>query len=150
MKNKNNTLKNLYKSFCKICLKVSPNIFSNFLFANPPYAIEYLMKREMEKIYNKKNHIKITMGFVTQSIVIIGNYKNEEVKLKLEILLGHFKSLSIFNKQKIKITEELTLNIYTITKGYFEIKKSTTFWIQKVIYKIKNSIIILIVFNNFL
>lgn len=69
-------------------------------------------------------------------IVIFGEYDIKNVKVSIGKSIGHFiKSKTIFNKQKIKIAEELTFKHYGVTKGYFEIKISKKLYDTKVFIK---------------
>jgi hypothetical protein len=66
-------------------------------------------------------------------IVIFGNSNNLNIQVKIGDSLGHFeKSISLYNKYKIKIGEEITFKHYNIQKGYFEIKIDNKLYDTKV------------------
>lgn len=100
-------------------------LIPNFLFSQTlSYAIGIFDENgNGENIQQKRVTSNDYNGVCYSKIVIIGNYKNEEVEVKIGNSIGHFQnSIPIFNKQKIKIADELTFKHYTITKGYFEVK----------------------------
>lgn len=97
----------------------------NYLFSETlSYAIGIFDEKGIgENIQHKRITVNDYNGTCYSKIVIFGNYKNEEIIVKIGNSIGHFQnSISIYNKQKIKIGEELTFKHYTIKNGYFEIK----------------------------
>lgn len=97
----------------------------NYLFSETlSYAIGIFDENGIgENIQHKRITTNDYNGTCYSKIVIFGNYKNEEIIVKIGNSIGHFQnSISIYNKQKIKIGEELTFKHYTIKNGYFEIK----------------------------
>lgn len=85
-------------------------------------------------------HKKITQndynGTCYSKIVIFGNsniLNNSNIQVKIGNSIGYFeKSISIYNKYKIKIGEEITFKHYNIQKGYFEVKIDNKLYDTKV------------------
>lgn len=105
--------------------------------ANKSYAIGIFdEKGNGENIQHKRITNNDYNGVCYSKIVIFGNYKKEDIEVKIGDSIGHFQStLSIFNKQNIKIAEELTFKHYTISNGYFEIKINNKIFDTKVYIK---------------
>ena len=58
-------------------------------------------------------------GICFSKIVVFGNLSNIKAKVKIGNSIGSFvKTISIYNKQKIKIAQEMTYKHYNVTKGY--------------------------------
>ena len=69
-------------------------------------------------------------------IVVFGIFNIKDVKVNIGTSLGHFtKSRSIYNKQKIKIAQELTFKHFNIKKGYFELRINNKLYDTKVFVK---------------
>lgn len=81
-------------------------------------------KRITQKDYNDTCYSKI---------VIFGNSNNTNIQVKIGNSIGYFeKSISIYNKYKIKIGEEITFKHYNIKEGYFEVKIDNKLYDTKV------------------
>jgi hypothetical protein len=69
-------------------------------------------------------------------IVVFGNISHLRVEVKIGNSLGHFeKSTFVYNKNKIKIGEEMTFKHFTIDKGYFEVRINNKLYDTKVFIK---------------
>lgn len=76
-----------------------------------------------ENIQHKRVTLNDYNGTCYSKIVVFGKFQKEDIKVKIGNSIGDFQnSIPIFNKQKIKIGEEITFKHYTITNGYFEVK----------------------------
>ncbi|MDZ7819744.1 MAG: hypothetical protein U5K55_14540 [Aliarcobacter sp.] len=89
-----------------------------------------------ENIQHKKITSNDYNGICYSKIVIFGNFINSKVEVKIGDSLGYYEnSISIYNKQKIKIGEELTFKHYNIQKGYFEVRINNKLYDTKVFVK---------------
>ena len=62
-------------------------------------------------------------GICYSKVVVIGKLNKTIPEVNIGSAKGHFqKSISIYNKAKIKIGEELTFKHENVTKGYFEVR----------------------------
>jgi hypothetical protein len=72
-------------------------------------------------------HLRISKhdynGLCYSKIVVIGKLNKTMPTVNIGSSKGHFqKSISIYNRDKIKIGEELTYKHENVTKGYFEVR----------------------------
>ena len=89
-----------------------------------------------ENIQHKKTTDNDYNGTCYSKIVIFGNYFNSNIQVKIGESTGHLEnSISIYNKKKIKIGEELTFKHFNVKKGYFEVKIDNKIYDSKVFIK---------------
>lgn len=89
-----------------------------------------------ENIQHKKTTDNDYNGTCYSKIVIFGNYLNSNIQVKIGESTGHLEnSISIYNKKKIKIGEELTFKHFNVKKGYFEVKIDNKIYDSKVFIK---------------
>ena len=75
-------------------------------------------------------------GICYSKIVVFGNLNGIKPKIKIGSSIGNFvKVIPIYNKQKIKIAEELTFKHYNVTKGYIEVRINNKLYDSKVFVK---------------
>lgn len=75
-------------------------------------------------------------GTCFSKIVIFGKVNNIKVEVKIATSIGSFlKAKSIYNKQKIKIGQEMTFRHYKVTKGYLEVRVNNKLYDSKVFIK---------------
>jgi hypothetical protein len=75
-------------------------------------------------------------GICYSKIVIFGKLNNINVKVKIGNSIGSFiKRIPIYNKQKIKIAQEMTFKHYNVTKGYIEVRINNKLYDSKVFVK---------------
>lgn len=75
-------------------------------------------------------------GLCYSKIVVFGKLNNIKPKVKIGNSIGIFiKTISIYNKQKIKIAEEMTFKHYNVTKGYIEVRINQKLYDSKVFVK---------------
>ena len=93
---------------------------------------------------NKKGeniqHLKETKenynGTCYSKIVIFGNMNKDKADVRIGNATGVLtKSISIYNKQKIKIAQEQTFIHKNVTKGYFEVRINRKLYDSKVFVK---------------
>lgn len=116
------------------------NTFTLFAFESKiqaSYAIGIFdEKGNGENIQHKKITSNDYNDICYSKIVIFGNFVNSKIEVKIGNSLGHYEnSIPVYNKQKIKIGEELTFKHYSIQKGYFEIKIDDKLYDTKVFVK---------------
>jgi hypothetical protein len=93
-------------------------------------------KGDGENIQHKRITDNNYNGICYSRIVVFGNISHERVEVKIGDSLGYFeKSTSVFNKNKIKIGEEMTFKHYNIDKGYFKVKINNKLYDTKVFIK---------------
>lgn len=89
-----------------------------------------------ENIQHTRETLDNYDGTCFSRIVIMGNYLNSRIEVKIGNSLGHFQnSTPVYNKQKIKIGDELTFKHYNVSKGYFEVKIDGKLYDAKVFVK---------------
>ena len=100
------------------------NLFSYSSNIQSSYAIGIFdEKGNGENIQHKTKTLEDYNGICFSKIVVFGFLSNNKIEVKIGNSIGHLQnSISIYNKQKIKIAEELTFKHYDISKGYFEIR----------------------------
>lgn len=75
-------------------------------------------------------------GTCFSKIVVFGKLNNIMPKVKIGKSKGSFvKAIAIYNKQKIKIAQEITFKHYNVTKGYFEVRVNNKLYDSKVFIK---------------
>ncbi|XPV68081.1 MAG: hypothetical protein ACNI25_12310 [Halarcobacter sp.] len=75
-------------------------------------------------------------GSCYTKIFILGVPSNITPQVKIGKSRGHYQSrISIFNRKKIKIGEELLYKHYKVTKGYIEVKLNGKLYDTKVFVK---------------
>lgn len=83
--------------------------------------------RETKQNYN---------GTCYSKIVIFGTFNQVKVDVKIGNSIGTFyKSIPIYNKQKIKIAQEQTFIHKNVTKGYLEVRVNNKLYDSKVFVK---------------
>ena len=83
--------------------------------------------RETKQNYN---------GTCYSKIVIFGTFNQVKVDVKIGNSTGTFyKSIPIYNKQKIKIAQEQTFIHKNVTKGYLEVRVNNKLYDSKVFVK---------------
>jgi hypothetical protein len=75
-------------------------------------------------------------GICYSKIVVFGKLNGIKPKVKIGNSVGAFiKTISIYNKQKIKIAEEITFKHHNVTKGYIEVRIKEKLYDSKVFVK---------------
>ncbi|MBU3014101.1 hypothetical protein KO488_04980 [Poseidonibacter lekithochrous] len=75
-------------------------------------------------------------GTCFSKIVVFGRLNNIMPDVKIGNSKGNFiKSIPIYNKQKIKIAQEMTFKHYKVTKGYMEVRVNNKLYDSKVFIK---------------
>jgi hypothetical protein len=113
------------------------NLFSYTSNIQSSYAIGIFdEKGNGENIQHKTKTLEDYNGICFSKIVVFGFLSNNKIEVKIGNSIGHLQnSISIYNKQKIKIAEELTFKHYDISKGYFEIRIDEKLYDSKVFVK---------------
>jgi hypothetical protein len=125
------------KKFIYILLLTTLNLFSFDSNIKAAYAIGIFDQNENgENIQHKKYTDNDYNGICFSKIAIFGDSNNSKIEVKIGNSLGYFiNSISIYNKYKIKIGEELTFKHFNISKGYFEVKIDGKIYDTKVFVK---------------
>lgn len=75
-------------------------------------------------------------GICYSKIVVFGKLNSIKPKVKIGNSIGTFvKAIPIYNKQKIKIAEEITFKHHSVTKGYIEVRVDKKLYDSKVFVK---------------
>jgi hypothetical protein len=75
-------------------------------------------------------------GICYSKIVVFGKTHNIKASVKIGESVGSLiKTISIYNKQKIKIAEEMTFKHYNVSKGYIEVRVLQKLYDSKVFVK---------------
>ncbi len=75
-------------------------------------------------------------GICFSKIVVFGKLNNIKPEVKIGNSKGSFiKAISIYNKNKIKIAQEMTYKHYNVTKGYIEVRVANKLYDSKVFVK---------------
>ncbi|MGA1932071.1 hypothetical protein ACH5BF_05050 [Arcobacter sp. YIC-464] len=88
------------------------------------YAIGIFDKKgNGENIQHTRKSKNDYNGICYSKVILFSKYQKVNVEVEIGNSKGHFeKSISIFNKNKIKIAEELTFKHYSLKNGYFKVK----------------------------
>ena len=125
------------KKFILILLVLNLNLLALPSSIQASYAIGVFHENgNGENIQHKKITDQDYNGTCFSKIVVFGTTKNKNIQVKIGNALGHFeKSISIYNKYKIEIGEEITFKHYNVSKGYFEVKIDNKIYDTKVFVK---------------
>ena len=75
-------------------------------------------------------------GTCFSKVVVFGKLNNIKAEVKIGNSKGIFvKAIPIYNRQKIKIAEEMTYKHYKVTKGYFKVIVNNKLYDSKVFVK---------------
>ena len=93
-------------------------------------------KGKGENIQHKRVTNNDYNGVCYSKIVIFGDFSNSKIEIHIGDSLGYYEnSKTIYNKQKIKIGEELTFKHFNVQKGYFQVKINNKVYDTKVFVK---------------
>jgi len=117
-------------------------LFISSLFAKDSDIQKAVAIGIFDKDGNGENiqHLRTTKndysGLCFSKIAVFGNLANKNPQVNIGNSKGHFiKSTSIYNKDKIKIGEEITFKHHNISKGYFEVRINNKLYDTKVYVK---------------
>ena len=89
-----------------------------------------------ENIQHKRKTNEDYNGTCFSKIIVFGNLNNLIPSVKIGTSEGTFiKSISIYNRQKIKIAVEQTFKHLNVTKGYIEVRINKKLYDSKVFVK---------------
>ena len=75
-------------------------------------------------------------GTCYSKIVVFGKLLGQTPKVNIGSSKGHYmKSIPIYNRNKIKIAQEMTFKHYNLKKGYFEVRVGQKLFDTKVFVK---------------
>lgn len=113
------------------------NLFSYNSNIQNSYAIGIFDEEgKGENIQHKIKTLEDYNGICFSKIVVFGILSNNKIEVKIGDSIGHLEnSIPVYNKQKIKIGEELTFKHYNVSKGYFEIRIDEKLYDSKVFVK---------------
>lgn len=87
----------------------------------------------IQHVRNSKNDYN---GECYSKIVVFGKLFTSSPDVRIGNSKGHFvKKIAIYNKQNIKIAEEMTFKHYNVSKGYLQIKINNKLFDTKVFIK---------------
>lgn len=125
------------KKIVLISLLLLSTLFSYSSNIQAAYAIGIFDKNGMgENIQHKRKSIYNYNGECYSKIVVFGFLNNSIPKVSIGNSIGSFvKSVSIYNKLKIKIGEVITFKHYALSSGYFKVEINNKLYDSKVFIK---------------